>query len=93
MFLRLVRFTFNESGRGRAQVIADDLVARIKGQPGCQSACFFSESDGASGLAVLWDTQEHANAAAAVIRPQLDAHLAGQVTGPPDAGLFPVIAS
>ena len=45
------------------------------------------------GLAVLWDTQEHADAASAVIRPKLDQHLSGNVSAPPDARLFPVLAS
>src|SRR4051794_36773806 len=92
MYLRLVRFTLAEAGRSRAQAIADDLISNIKQQPGCQSAVFFSGDDGASGLVVLWDTQEHADNASAVIRPKLDQHLSGNVSAPPEAGLFPVLA-
>jgi len=78
MYLRLVRFTLSEEGRARAQAMAGDLIPVIKQQPGCVSAAFFGGGeDGDSGVCVFWDSQEHANAAAAVIRPMLDQHLAG----------------
>ena len=93
MYLRLVRFTLSEAGRSRAQAMADDLISNIKQQPGCQSAAFFGAEDGSSGLVVVWDTQEHADAASAVIRPKLDQHLSGNVSAPPDVRLFPVLAS
>ena len=93
MYLRLVRFTLSDAARSRAQAMADDLISNIKQQPGCQSAAFFSADDGASGLAVLWDTQEHADAASAVIRPKLDQHLSGNVSAPAEAQLFAVVAS
>jgi quinol monooxygenase YgiN len=92
-YLRLVRFRFSEGWRSHAQAMADDLVPAIKEQPGCLSAVFFSDDEGSSGLAVLWDSQAHADAAAAVIRPRLEQHLQGNVTAPPEAGLFPVLAS
>ena len=92
-YLRLVRFTLSEAGRSRAQSMADDLIPAIKAQAGCMSAAFFSGDGGSSGLLVLWDSQEHADAAAAVIRPRLDEHLRGNVSAPPEAGLFPVLAS
>jgi hypothetical protein len=42
---------------------------------------------------VLWDTRENADAAAAVIGPRLQQHLAGNVKGEADIRLFPVVAS
>ncbi len=94
MHLRLVRFTFSEAGRSRAQAIATDLIPRIKQQPGCLSAAFFGGGDdGESGICVFWDSQEHANAAAPTMRPLLDEHLAGNVSAPPDARRFSVLAS
>lgn len=94
MYLRLVRFTLSEGSRSGARAIADDLIPAIKQQPGCESANFFGGGeDGDCGLCVLWDSQEHADAAAAIIRPKLDEHLAGNVSGPPDTRLFPVLAS
>jgi quinol monooxygenase YgiN len=93
MFIRLVRFKLTDAGRAHAQTMADDMVAAIKQQPGCQGVAFFGGNDGDSGLTVFWDTQEHANAAAGVIRPMLDKHLAGNVDAPPDARLFQVLAN
>ena len=94
MYLRLVRFTLSESSRAKAQSMADDLVPAIKQQPGCLHAAFFSNADdGSSGLCVFWDSQEHANAAAAVISPRLEGHLSGNVTAPPERALYPVLAS
>jgi len=94
MYLRLVRFTLSAEGRARAQAMADDLIPAIKQQLGCMSATFFGGGeDGESGLAVLWDSQEHADAAADVISPRLQQHLAGNVSGPADRRLFPVLAN
>lgn len=94
MFLRLVRFTLSDGGRPKAEVMASDLIPAIKQQPGCLSAAFFGGGgDGDSGICVFWDTQEHANAAAAVISPRLEQHLTGNVVAPPERRLFPVIAS
>jgi hypothetical protein len=91
MYLRLVRFKLADGSR--AQAIADDLVPAIKVQPGCESAVFFGGDDGECGLCVLWDSQANADAAAAIIRPVLERHLVGNVSAPPDARLFAVLAS
>jgi quinol monooxygenase YgiN len=94
MYLRLVQFTFTDAGRAHAKAIAPFIVDAIKQQPGCLSALFFSDAtDGRSGLCVQWETQEHADKAAAVMSPQLEMHLAGKIEGPPDRRLFPVLAS
>ena len=94
MYLRLVRFTLSDGSRSGAQAIANDLIPAIKQQPGCESAVFFGGGeDGECGLFVLWDSQEHADTAAAIIRPRLNEHIAGKVSGPPDARLFSVLAS
>jgi quinol monooxygenase YgiN len=94
MLLRLVQFTLAESARGQAQTMADDLIPAIKQQPGCLSAVFYGGGDnGESGLCVLWDDQEHADAAAQVISPRLQSYLAGRVVAPPERHLFQVIAS
>jgi hypothetical protein len=74
--------------------MADALIAAITPQPGCLGASFFGGgADGESGLVVLWDSQEHADEAAAVIRPSLDQYLDGKVSAPVEARLFPVLAS
>jgi heme-degrading monooxygenase HmoA len=93
VFLRLVRFTFSAGNQSHAVAMANDLIPKIKQQPGCKGASFFrGGEDGVSGLCVLWDSEEHAAAAAGVISPQLQQHLTGQVIGQPSMDLFPVIA-
>jgi hypothetical protein len=74
--------------------MADDLIPAIKKQPGCVSAVYFGGgADGESGICVLWDSQEHADAASQVISPKLYGHLIGKVAAPPDIRLMPVIAN
>jgi hypothetical protein len=50
-----------------------------------------THSDGEYGLYVLWDSKENADAAAAVIGPRLQQHLAGNVKSPADIRLFEVL--
>jgi len=94
MYARLVRFSFGPGRHDRAQALADELAPAIAAQPGCQAVTIFGDAgDGQCGVFVLWDSQEHADTAAGVIRPQLDQHLAGSIDGPPDTRLFEVLAS
>ena len=93
MYARLVRFAMGQGKRAVAQALADDLIPKISSQPGCQRVMVFGdESGGEYGIFVLWESDSHAAAAASIIRPLLDEHLAGNVQGPPDARLFEVIA-
>jgi heme-degrading monooxygenase HmoA len=93
MYARLVRFSFGPGKRAEAQAIADDLAPAIASQPGCESVTVFGDhSDGQYGIFVLWDSEDHANTAAGVIRPKLDEHFSGKVQGPPEARLFEVIS-
>ena len=94
MYARLVRFSTVPGSGDAAQKVADDLTPLISSQPGCQAVTVFGDDGvGEYGIFVLWDSQEHANAAAMIVRPVLDEHLAGHLTGPPDARLFRVLAS
>ena len=94
MFARLVRFTLVPGSETKAQELADELTPLIAEQPGCQAVTIFGDhGDGEYGIYVLWDTQEHADNAAGLVRPQLDKHLAGSVTVPPEARLFGVLRS
>ncbi len=93
MYARLVRFSFVDGKQAAAQAIADDLAPLIAAQPGCEGVTVFGDdNDGEYGLFVLWNSEEHANAAAQVIRPKLEEHLAGNIKAPPDARLFNVIS-
>jgi heme-degrading monooxygenase HmoA len=94
MYARLVRFSLDTGKQDVAQALAADIAPLIEAQPGCGGVTVFGdENAGEYGLFVLWDTEEHANAAAQVVRPKLDEHLSSQVQGPPDARLFKVISS
>ena len=94
MFARLVRFSLAPGGDDAARALADDLTPLIAAQPGCQHVTVFgNDRDGEYGIFVLWDSQEHADAAARLVRPKLDEHLAGHVQSPPDTRLFHVLSS
>jgi len=92
MYARLVRFSLGPGSADKTQALADELVPLIGEQPGCQTACVFGDdTDGEAGVFVLWDSEEHADAASSVVRPKLNEHLAGNVAAPPDARLFTVL--
>ena len=93
MYARLVRFTLDGGHRSEAQALADDLAPLIAAQPGCEHVSIFGDdADGAYGIFVLWDSQDHANAAAQLVRPKLDEHLAGLIQAPPETRLFEVLS-
>ena len=94
MYLRLVRFTLSDASGAKAREMADELIPAIKEHPGCLSAAFFGGGpDGESGLSVLWDTEEHADSAAAAVGPRLLGHLSGNVKGEPEIHLYPVLTA
>jgi quinol monooxygenase YgiN len=94
MYVRLVRFSFGPGQRASAQSLADDLPPKIAALAGCGGVTVFGDdSDGEYGMFVHWDSEAHANAAAAVIGPQLSAHLAGKIQGPLDARLYEVLSA
>jgi quinol monooxygenase YgiN len=90
-YVRLVRFAIEPGNEGPVQALAHELVPKIEQQPGCESVVVFVDDEGQAGVFVLWDSHEHANAAAAIIRPQLDSHLSGHLTAPPEPRLFRVV--
>jgi hypothetical protein len=76
MFARLVRFSFGPGAFDAAKQLSNDLLPQISAQPGCKSATTFGEqASGEYGLFVLWESREAADAASAVIGPQLQRHL------------------
>jgi hypothetical protein len=91
MFARLARFSLGEGKGDVAKALAADLKPRIEAMPGCHGVTVFADTSGEAGIFVLWETDEHANSAARVIRPILDQHLAPHIKSPPDARLFEVI--
>jgi hypothetical protein len=94
MFARLVSFNFGPGQHQTAEALAADLGPLIRSQPGCSSVSFFGDDmDGEYGIFVLWDTQAQAEAAAALVSPRLEQHLAGKVKGKPSRRLFEVIGT
>ena len=92
MYARLVRFSIGPGNETKAQEMAEELGPLISVQPGCQAVTVFGEhGEGDYGVYVLWDTQEHADAAAGIVRPRLNEHLAGKATAPPETRLFEVL--
>jgi len=93
MYARLVRFSFGPGKHAAAQAIADDIAPLIASQPGNKAVTVFGdEGDGEYGMFVLWDSEDSANAAAPVIRPRLDEHLAGNIQGIPSFHLYKVLS-
>jgi hypothetical protein len=90
---RLFTFTMSPGNRNVAQAIADDIAPMITSLPGCRSVTVFGdESEGEFGLFVLWASEAEANAAAPIIRPKLDQHLAGHLKAGPVARLYDVLS-
>ena len=92
MYARLVRFSLEPGNETKAQELAEELAPIISLQPGCQAVTVFGDhGEGDYGIYVLWDTQEHADNAAGVVRPRLNEHLAGSAKAPPETRLFEVL--
>ena len=91
-FARFVYYNLGPGQRSAAEALTKELGPLIRAQHGCANATFFGDdSDGQYGILVLWDSQDHANAAAAVVGPRLEHHLAGRVKSPPTRRLFEVM--
>ena len=94
MHARLVRFALQNGKESVATDLARDLVPAISQQPGCQAVTCFGDADsGQYYLYVLWGSEEEADAAARVIAPKLERHLAGNIAAPPERHLYPVLES
>ncbi len=92
MYARLVRFSLEPGSETKAQELAEELAPLISVQPGCQAVTVFGDhGEGDYGIYVLWDRQEHADIAAGIVRPRLNAHLGGNAKAPPETRLFEVI--
>jgi quinol monooxygenase YgiN len=94
MYARLVSFALQDGKESVAAELARDLVPDIRHQPGCEAVtCFGDAESGQYYLYVLWGSQEEANAAAAMMAPKLQQHLAGHTVAPPERNLYAVIES
>jgi heme-degrading monooxygenase HmoA len=92
MYARLVRFSLEPGSETKVHELAEELAPLISVQPGCQAVTIFGDHEGGDyGIYVLWDTQEHADIAAGIVRPRLNEHLAGNAKAPPETRLFEVL--
>jgi len=93
MYARLVRSSFGPGKHAAAQEIDDNIAPLMSAQSGCQGLTVFGdETDDEYGIFVLLDTEDKANAAAQLVRPKLNDHLAGHAKAPPNARLFKVLS-
>ena len=91
-FARLVYYNLGPGQRSAAEALTKELGPLIRSQNGCANVTFFGDdADGQYGIFVLWDTQAHADDAAAVVAPRLERHLAGKVKAAPTRRLFEVM--
>jgi hypothetical protein len=94
MYARLVSFALQSGKESVAADLARDLVPDISQQPGCQAvSCFGDAQSGQYYLYVLWASEAEAHAAAGIMAPKLQQHLAGHTVAPPERKLYPVIES
>ncbi len=92
MDVRLVRFTVKGGSTTAADAVRANVLPTIREQKGLQSMAFFGdEVKGEYGVAIVWESEDHANTAAISVGPKLQAALEGNVIAPPDIRLFPVI--
>lgn len=72
MFIRMLNFQIQENMKPALITIMDRMVPKIRSIKGCKDCVFIThESDDHYALLVFWNSQEEAEAAAAVIGPQL----------------------
>ena len=92
MYARLLRFRLKPDSWSAVEKIDEVVVPLIKAQPGFKGVTLFGDdAEGECGLFVLWDSENEANLAAAVVGPHLQAALMGAVEAPPDIRLMPVV--
>ena len=91
MYARLVMFTLGPGTRPTAEKLAAQFAAALSAQKGFRNATFVGDDEaGEYGALSLWESREAAEAAAAVLDPQMDQALSGLVQGPPTVRLLGV---
>ena len=89
MFTRLVRFHLEPGQGSSVRSLADGIIPAIRAQRGCRSVWLILDDEtGDYGLVIRWETKEDANAAAAIIGPQLMPAIAKIAAAPAVLQLF-----
>src|SRR3569832_821923 len=72
MYIRLLYFKAKANQKNDLLSIMDDIMPKIKKQPGCKDCKFIMhDGEGRYALLVFWETKEQADASALIIGPQL----------------------
>jgi len=91
MYAQLVMLTLGPGTRSTAGKIADQFAPALKTMQGFKTITFFGdETTGEYGSLSLWESKEDAEAAAAIVRPQLEQAVSGIAKAPPTRRFFEV---
>ena len=92
MYTRLVIFKVGPGMRSRMEQLVDPFDRLYRAQKGFKYVSIFGDhASGEYGSYSVWESQEDAEAANAVIAPQLQQALTGLLQGPPSRWFFEVL--
>jgi hypothetical protein len=92
MYARLVIFKVGPGNRSTIESLVDEFEHLYRLQPGFKQVFIVGdEARGEYGSFSIWESKKDADAANAVIAPQLQQALSGLLQGPPDRWFFEVL--
>ncbi len=91
MYAQLVMLSLGPGTRSTAEKLADQFAPALRSLKGFKRVTFLGdETVGEYGSLSLWESKEDAEAAGAVMGPQLEQAVSGIAKGPPTRRLFEV---
>ena len=91
MYAQLSMIILGPGTRSAAEKLADQFAPALKTLKGFKRVTFIGdETVGEYGSLSLWESKEDAEAAAAVVRPQLEQAVSGIAKAPPTRRFFEV---
>ena len=91
MYAQLFMLTLGPGMRSTAEKLADQFAPALKALKGFKRVTFFGdELVGEYGSLSIWESKDDAEAAGAVMGPQLEQAVRGIVKGPPTRRFFEV---
>jgi hypothetical protein len=91
MYAQLVMLSLGPGTRSAAEKLADQFVPALRTLKGFKRVTFLGdETTGEYGSLSLWESKEDAEAAGAVIGPQLEQAVSGIAKAPPTRRFFEV---
>ncbi len=92
MFARLVIFKVGPGMRATIEQIVDQFDRLYRSQTGFKNLFIIGDdSTGEYGSFSVWESRDEADAANAVIAPQLQQALTGKLQGPPSRWFFEIL--